>query len=456
MSSEEDGGLGTFAELERDAAFDAALIPEPTGFAVVCAQAGALTFRGVVPGRAAHAAHAARGPLGDRPLRRACTPRWPSTSGAVNAGVAHPLMRELALPYPLLVGRVEAGAWSSQVPDRLEFEGRLGVPVGADPAAARAAFEAVVARALDDGDAPAEITWTGGAFAPAETPPEHPWVAAVAGAFADELGRQVAPGRRAVGRGHAPLHRPRHPVHDGRDARHRARPRRRRARRARASSTALARATVRVAARAARAHLIPIGPTRAGRGRDVRQRAIAHPGGMCMTKGNLGSRMAAGGRRAGACSGRRRRHIRRGGRSLRPVGGEHRAAAEREDAAGRHRAAPRPAAPAAPGARNMSLVGNSDKDGTVNSDLAFWGNLAYSGNYDGFRILDIKGQQPRVVVDFTCSGPQNDVSVYEMGGSASCSSRSTAARRAEDCSSADAPIVGTTRGRATRACASST
>ena len=36
--------------------FDACLIPEPTGFAVVCAQAGALTFSGEVRGRAAHAA----------------------------------------------------------------------------------------------------------------------------------------------------------------------------------------------------------------------------------------------------------------------------------------------------------------------------------------------------------------------------------------------------------------
>jgi acetylornithine deacetylase len=32
------------------------LIPEPTGFEVVCAQAGALTFRVTVRGRAAHAA----------------------------------------------------------------------------------------------------------------------------------------------------------------------------------------------------------------------------------------------------------------------------------------------------------------------------------------------------------------------------------------------------------------
>jgi acetylornithine deacetylase len=100
-------------------------------------------------------------------------------------------MRELALPYPLLVGRIEAGAWSSQVPDRLEFEGRLGVPVGADVAAARAALERVVARALDDGEAPAEITWEGGSFAPAETAPDHPWVTGVAAAYADELGREV-------------------------------------------------------------------------------------------------------------------------------------------------------------------------------------------------------------------------------------------------------------------------
>jgi len=190
VSAEEDGGLGTFAELERDAAFDAALINEPTGFDVVCAQAGALTFRGVVPGRAAHAAHRLEG--------HSAIDRYVAVHAAlgeherrINAGVEHPLMRELALPYPLLVGRVSGGAWSSQVPDRLEFEGRLGVPVGEDPARARAALEAVVAAALDDGEAPAEIEWTGGSFAPAETAPEHAWVRLVTAAVQDELGRPV-------------------------------------------------------------------------------------------------------------------------------------------------------------------------------------------------------------------------------------------------------------------------
>jgi acetylornithine deacetylase len=99
-------------------------------------------------------------------------------------------MRELALPYPLVVGRIAGGTWSSMLPDRVEFEGRLGVPVGADLDAARAALEAAVA--LDDGEAAVEIAWDGGAFAPAETPIDEPWVGAVRRAFADELGRPVA------------------------------------------------------------------------------------------------------------------------------------------------------------------------------------------------------------------------------------------------------------------------
>src|SRR5919112_2074395 len=89
VASEEDGGLGAFAALERDDRFDACLLPEPTGFAVVCAQAGALTFRGTVRGRAAHAAIRLEG--------RSAIDRYVGVHAAlaehearINADVAHP------------------------------------------------------------------------------------------------------------------------------------------------------------------------------------------------------------------------------------------------------------------------------------------------------------------------------------------------------------------------------
>lgn len=175
VSSEEDGGLGTFAALECDDRFDGCLIPELTAFDVVVAHGGALTFVGTVRGVSAHAAVRLEGV--------SAIDRYVSVHAAlaehertVNTEVAHPLMARLKLPYPLLVGRLTAGHWSSQVPDELEFEGRLGVAVDADLAHARAALEQAVA-AADDSSGPAtEIRWRGGQFAPAQTALEHPLV----------------------------------------------------------------------------------------------------------------------------------------------------------------------------------------------------------------------------------------------------------------------------------------
>jgi acetylornithine deacetylase len=181
VGSEEDGGLGTFAELRRDAAFDACLIPEPTDFAVVCAQAGALTFRGAVDGRAAHAAFRLEGDSAiDRYLEVHAALH--AHERAINADVTHPLMRALPLPYPVNVGRIAAGDWASTVPDRLTFEGRLGVRVGETEEEARAALGAAL-------DGRVELEWTGGRYASAETPPDHPFVGAVAAAAQGELGR---------------------------------------------------------------------------------------------------------------------------------------------------------------------------------------------------------------------------------------------------------------------------
>lgn len=181
VPSEEDGGLGTFAALEHDDRFDAALIPEPTAFELVCAHGGALTFHGVIRGRAAHAAYRLDGESAlDRyvPVHAALQ----ELERNMNAGVDHPLMRHLELPYPLLVGRIESGRWSSVVPDRLEFEGRVGVPLGATPANVRKWTAEAVGTDV-------ELSWTGGQFNAAETPVDDPFAQLAIGALRDELGR---------------------------------------------------------------------------------------------------------------------------------------------------------------------------------------------------------------------------------------------------------------------------
>ena len=82
-----------------------------------------------------------------------------------------------------------------------------------------------------------------------------------------------------------------------------------------------------------------------------------------------------------------------------------------------------------PHSRNMHLLGSSLRAGAVtgpppvgpgtvpwdtrNTDLAFWGDLAVQGRYDGFRIVDVRSPgNPRELAYFECVSPQGDVGVY--------------------------------------------
>ena len=50
----------------------------------------------------------------------------------------------------------------------------------------------------------------------------------------------------------------------------------------------------------------------------------------------------------------------------------------------------------------------------TNSDIAFYGDLAYVGNYNGFRIIDISNPSaPVVLSDYQCPGAQSDMIVTE-------------------------------------------
>ena len=173
VQGEEDGGLGTFALLQRGWTADACVIPEPTDLDVIPANAGALTFRLRIRGRATHAARRAEGvsaidklvpvlaALGDLEQRRHET--------------VDPLAARWPLAHPLSLGTLRAGDWASSVPDLLVAEGRMGVAIGEDVDDARASLEAAVAASCADDpwlrDHPVEVEWWGGQFASGRLPP---------------------------------------------------------------------------------------------------------------------------------------------------------------------------------------------------------------------------------------------------------------------------------------------
>lgn len=69
--------------------------------------------------------------------------------------------------------------------------------------------------------------------------------------------------------------------------------------------------------------------------------------------------------------------------------------------------------------RNMHALGASPFGNTItpftaNSDVAFWGRLAFQGHYDGFRIIDISSPaNPRQVFFQECFGNQGDLVVWD-------------------------------------------
>ncbi|GIJ74976.1 ArgE/DapE family deacylase [Virgisporangium ochraceum] len=164
---EEDGGLGTYAMLDRGWRADACVITEPTNLDLLVANGGALTFRLRVPGRASHASTRTAGVSAVEKFQPvfAALRAFEATRNAT----VDPVMARWDVAYPLEIGTVRAGDWSSSVPDLLVAEGRFGVALDEPVAVARAAFEAAVADACRADpwlrDHPVTVEWWGGQFA---------------------------------------------------------------------------------------------------------------------------------------------------------------------------------------------------------------------------------------------------------------------------------------------------
>jgi hypothetical protein len=76
-----------------------------------------------------------------------------------------------------------------------------------------------------------------------------------------------------------------------------------------------------------------------------------------------------------------------------------------------------------PSTQSMHALGHSPQPATfavpdgqrvISSDIAFQGNLAYQGNYNGFRVIDISAPgNPKLIAQPECNGDQGDIVVWD-------------------------------------------
>ena len=194
VSAEEDGGLGAVATLRRGHTAEACISAEPTGGAVIPANAGSLTFRLEVAGLATHGSTRTRGVSAIDKFELVHT-ALRSLEADRNATSA-PYFDHLDLPWPLSLGIVSSGDWASTVPDRLVAEGRYGVRIDETVADAITAFVAAVSGACESDpwlrDHPVQVTWPGGRFTPGRLAPDHPLLDLVSNEVEVRTGRRPA------------------------------------------------------------------------------------------------------------------------------------------------------------------------------------------------------------------------------------------------------------------------
>ncbi|WP_276280335.1 M20/M25/M40 family metallo-hydrolase [Halorussus caseinilyticus] len=182
---EEAGGVGAAAAARSNPypfERDAAIIAEPTELRPITASEGSLMKRLRLTGRSAHAATRWRGvdvlPSFEQ-IRRA----FRDLETERGESVTHPLYDRFPVPWPVVVGRVEAGDWASSVPAELTAELRIGVAPGETVAEVEEVFDRRLAQLVADdewlADHPPEFERFSVQFEPSEIDADEPVVTAV-------------------------------------------------------------------------------------------------------------------------------------------------------------------------------------------------------------------------------------------------------------------------------------
>lgn len=174
---EESGGAGTLAAVLRGYKADGAIIPEPTNMKIFPKQQGSIWFRITVKGKAAHGGTRYEGvnaikkgmmvieALGELEKKR-------------NKRVRDPLYKNIPIPIPINIGKIQSGEWPSSVPDHCIIEGRMGVSPGEAYSEAQKEMEAELTRLAENDDwfsiHPPQLRWFGGRWLSSDIRLDHP------------------------------------------------------------------------------------------------------------------------------------------------------------------------------------------------------------------------------------------------------------------------------------------
>ncbi|AGB35904.1 ArgE/DapE family deacylase [Natronococcus occultus] len=185
VAGEEEGGIGAAAAARSNPypfSRDAAIVGEPTDRRPVVATEGSLMKRLRLAGRSAHAATRWRGesvlPAFER-VRQALEELEAERAELVS----HPLYEAFPIPWPICIGRLEAGRWASSVADELTAEIRVGVAPGETVDVVEREVDRRITEAVAETDVDCECERFSIQFEPAEIEPDEPVVRAVQSAM---------------------------------------------------------------------------------------------------------------------------------------------------------------------------------------------------------------------------------------------------------------------------------
>ncbi|MBM7603759.1 acetylornithine deacetylase [Metabacillus crassostreae] len=191
---EESGGLGTLAAIERGYVADAAIIPEPTNMKIFPKQQGSIWFRISVHGRSAHGGTRYEGVsaienafdvvkhIGELEKHR-------------NNRIKDNLYKNIPIPIPINIGKIEGGDWPSSVADLVKLEGRMGI--SPDETIEEAKNEMTnwlktlpMKNSWFDNN-PVEIEWFGARWVPGTIDLDHKLMKCLSSSFIDVTGEQA-------------------------------------------------------------------------------------------------------------------------------------------------------------------------------------------------------------------------------------------------------------------------